>query len=167
MKLKAAIVICIVALLVLVFKNTSWAQHSIKIIDGDTLNTRTTISYLTQKELFDRNKKEADEQMWSAQDIAENDTYAKLSKGGELVLRIKRTTIEAADMEWFTVIIKKDNVEIFRSQLKKKIPSIPGSDDLWSNLKVIAVKNPVKIPFDVYVVEAGGTPPKYHFRIIN
>ena len=144
------------------------AQHEIRRIEGEDTNySKTSIKWISQQEIIAQNAKDAEAEMWSEIDKKENNEYATLCVGGEIVLYVKRSTIESADLQWFTVIIKKEDSEIQRTPLKQKIASVPGSDDLWSNIKVISIKKKVTPPFDVFVIEAGGTPPKYHFQVIN
>lgn len=141
------------------------SQKVQKVVDTDTKYSKTSIEWESQKEMFEWASKKAEEEMWSDVDKSDMNAYIKTCKGGSLRLNVRRITIDAANLEWFTVIIKKNNVEVLRTQLSEDIPETPGSDELWWNLKSVPIKKLLVPPFDVYVIEAGGDPPKHQFTV--
>jgi hypothetical protein len=107
--------------------------------------------------LFDVEQR-ADKQMWTKEDKISAIQACKVAgKGGQIRLDINRSTIEAANTDMFSIIIKDiDEKEIWRTELPSKTPETPSSNplgDFWWNIKFKGIDKRIKAPFYVYVVD--------------
>jgi hypothetical protein len=144
--------------------------HEIVALEGQlSYGEFNAITYHNQQEILAELKQVAKDEMWDQATLKEQLNYTTTyQKGGQLVVRVGRITIESANTKWFTVIVKKGETEILRKQLKDKIAKVPSSgSDIWTNLTVVSIPKAVAFPIDVYLIEAGGDPPKFRFRILN
>lgn len=128
----------------------------------------TNIDWKSQQELSDELTKQANNEMWTEADKKGIKVTVDASKGGEIMAYIARTSIEWANTENFTVIIKdKAGVEILRKKLKNDVPEVPIKGDYWWNITTITIPKKLDFPFDVFLIDAGSSIPKCQFRVIN
>ena len=130
--------------------------YSIRMISGKhKYGGSTKIEYKSLSQILSETEKKAEKQMWTSEDLQSTlETYKRLYKGGQIRLDIERTTIGAANTEWFSIIIKDlaEN-ELYRVDLDSKIPETPNSNDYWWNLSIQGIDKRIKPPFYVYVVD--------------
>ena len=120
----------------------------------------TNIGYETFQQVIDKVLKRAIDEMWSEDKKNSTlETYATFMPGGYIHLAISRTTIGAANTEWFTIIVQDSSEkEIYRKTLKSDIADTPSYGNAnWSNSAIVSIQVPLKKPFYVYVIDALGT----------
>lgn len=70
-------------------------------------------------------------------DVIESEV-AEIPKGGELWIRIYRSTIEAADLKWFSFFVDDENEnEVLRKYGKSQIPEPTDTGPSWRNFIVL------------------------------
>lgn len=119
-----------------------------------TKNQGTAISYKTPAEVKEEFEKEASLKMYSPEKKQEQ--FELLPKGGWLVLGLGRLSIEEANTKWFTVVVHNDTgKEVFREVLESRVanPVHAGSITVWQNLKHIALPEPLKTGYRVFVID--------------
>jgi hypothetical protein len=94
--------------------------------------------------------------------------YEKLAVGGMIYLYITRITIDAANTDNFTVIVKDstDNNEIFRKQLKSNIAETPSSGDsqYWWNYTSVPISEKIQGKFYIYIIDRLGDENNKRFK---
>ena len=115
----------------------------------------TKIEYKSLSQILSELEKEAEKEMWTKEENQSKiDAYKSISKGGQIRLDIERTTIGAANTEYFSIIIKDiDEKELCRFDLDSDIPETPNSNDYWWNISIQQIDKRIKAPFYVYVVD--------------
>lgn len=137
-------------------------SYNVKMLSGKhKYGGSAKITYMSQQMLLAENEETAEKEMWTDDKKA---TRAKLIKefdrGGRIRLDIERETIESANTEWFTIIIKDmEENEIYREKLSSSIPNVPIGNRYWWNLKTIGIEQRLNAPFYVYVTEVGADEP--------
>jgi hypothetical protein len=144
--------------------------HQIIRLEGENdFHGVTNVGYKTLEQIKVDLMKKAEKEMWSNEDKQSNiKAFEELCQGGFLELYISRTTIEAANSKYFTVILKDtaDN-EIFRETLKSKIPSVPaGNSHYWTNYDRVKIPTRIEGKFYIYVIDklGGEKNTKYKFE---
>ena len=115
----------------------------------------TKVEYKSLSQILSELEKEAEKEMWTKEDKQSKiDAYKSISKGGQIRLDIERTTIGAANTEYFSIIIKNmDEKELCRFDLESDIPETPNSNDYWWNISIQRIDKRIKAPFYVYVID--------------
>lgn len=160
--------------------DANWKVGNEKIIYGNKVIRQegdnyiggvTNISYQTLEQIKADLEKMAEKQMWTPEKKKEMiDLYEKGSAGGQIKMYLSRLTIDAANTNMFTVIVKDstDNNEIFRKELKSKIPSVPSSGSrYWTNYTSVILPEKISGKVFIYVVDklGGDNHTKYKFEI--
>lgn len=128
--------------------NPSWKTGKEKIIYGNTIfrhlgeNNRSgmlNVGYEKYSQARAKIEKDADSEMWTPEKKHQVlESADKFLAGGVIHIYLTRLTIDAANAEWFTLIVKDstDTNEIYRKELKRKTPNVPsrGTDYWWNNL---------------------------------
>lgn len=132
-------------------------SYLVKKISGKQKSTalKTSIKYSSIIQEIDELKKQADKEMWTKEKLDSMiDEYKKSAIGGIVELEIERYTIDAANTEYFSIIVKDSNdVEIYREDLKSSVPNVPNDNHEWWNVGSIFLPKRIKAPFYVYVVD--------------
>ncbi len=130
--------------------------YSIRRISGNhKYGGVTKIEYKSLSQILSETEKNAEKEMWTSKDKQSKiETYKSFYKGGEIRLDIERTTIGAANTEFFSIIIKDlaEN-ELYRVNLDSDIPETPNSNDYWWNISIQGIDKRIKAPFYVYIVD--------------
>ena len=115
----------------------------------------TKIEYKSLSQILSEIEKKAKKEMWTNEDKQSKIVaYKSFSKGGQIRLDIERTTIGAANTEYFSIIIKDiDEKELCRFDLESRIPETPNSNDYWWNIGIQTIEKRIKAPFYVYVID--------------
>lgn len=133
--------------------NNDILRHKGKNDIGGVLN----IGYQTSEQAIAKIKEKAKKEMWETEKEKESiSTYDEYAKGGIIHLYLTRLTIDAANTEWFTVIVKdsSDSNEILRKELRSDIPNRPSSgSDYWWNYATIYLNDKVDENFFIYVID--------------
>ena len=83
-----------------------------------------------------------------------NALISSIPAGGRLILHIERSTIGAANTEYFTVIVfDRTGKEIVRRAGSDSIAEIPGSDGMWWNIMSMNLPEISDTPIKIRVVD--------------
>lgn len=149
-------------------ENSQIKGYSVKKISGNhKYGGKTKIKYTSLSQMISDLEKKAEKEMTSKEDLKYDiDLYKETSFGGQIRLDIDRGTIGAADTEYFTIIIKdiNDENELFRQKLGSRTPNYYSSRDDWWNIAIVSLKERIKAPFYVYVVD-GLTSDNHKFEV--
>jgi hypothetical protein len=119
--------------------------------------------------MIEKANKKAESEMWSEEKKLNTiKMYNQELKGGLLHFFVSRITLATANTKMFTVIIKDaKEVELYREELKSKVPEVPEANKLWTNYKVVPIPLEIKEKFYVYIIDAAGQEGnvKYKFEI--
>jgi hypothetical protein len=79
-------------------------------------------------------------------------------KGGQLLVYIGRISIDSANLEWFTMIVKdSQGKEVARREFEEEIPETPGyGGHLWTNTGYHYLHKKLNFPLTVYVIDELG-----------
>jgi hypothetical protein len=131
-------------------------SYSIRKISGKHKYGGTTkIEYKSLSQILSETEKKAKKEMWTSEDLQSKlEAYKSLYIGGQIRLDIERTTIGAANTEYFSIIIKDlaEN-ELYRVDLDSDIPETPISNDYWWNISIVGIDKRIRAPFYVYIVD--------------
>lgn len=89
---------------------------------------------------------------------AEKDSaLAKIPAGGYILCHIYRVTIGSANTKWFEYVVKMGGREVVRRMGDPQVPSVPGlNSDLWSNLDIIELPEPIDSTATFYLIDGLG-----------
>ena len=125
-----------------------------KISGRHKYSGKTMVSYQNFIQLTKETLSEGEKEMWSKTKIKEELSDIKSKPGGKIRLDVTRLTIGAADLEYFTIIVKdKNEKELFRKELDSSIPYPERSSDDWWNIDIISLDKIIKSGFYIYVVD--------------
>jgi hypothetical protein len=140
----------------------------IKRLEGKNESGITNVVYHPLANLLKKIDKDAETEMWTPEQKQKKiDLYNTSFKGGRIDLYIERSTIGAANTEYFTIIIKdsKDSLELFRQDLKSKIPSVPSrGSEYWSNYKGTNITQSLTGKFYIYIIDKLGNDENKKFK---
>ncbi|MEI8138122.1 MAG: hypothetical protein WCH21_12430 [Bacteroidota bacterium] len=144
-------------------------ETTIKRLEGNNdAGGVTNVGYETFDKLIAKTTKKADSEMWTPEKKEKMlDLYQRASQGGMVYLYINRLTIGAANLKYFTVIIKDstDSKEILRQELDDKIPNVPSGNDYWWNYSSIPIPEKIAGKFYIYIIDKlGGDNNKFKFE---
>ena len=110
-----------------------------------------SLKYETYYELY------KEEELRAKNELNEPD-YSLIPEGGYLAIYIERSTIGAANTEWFLAIVTdSEGNEIIRQRGKDDIPNVPsGLSDNWWNHLIVYIPTQIKEDFNVRVVDRLG-----------
>jgi len=135
-------------------------SHTILKKEGHTGNYGwTNIRYITMEQELAQTEQSAKEELWTAEYKAKHiKTIKSLSSGGQLIFVVGRLTQEAADLNWFTLILKDaDGKEVFRKKMKPKTARMPSrGKNYWTNISSTSIPKPIATPFYVYIIDEMG-----------
>lgn len=149
-------------------RKANWKPGKEKIIYGNSvvrLEGKNDISgvlnlgYQTLNQLKNEIETIAEKEMWSKEKIEEEIAlYEKLASGGMIHIFLTRLTIDAANTDNFTVIVRDstDSKEIFRSELESSIPNTPMAGNYWWNYAVLPISTRIEGTMFVYVIDKLG-----------
>ncbi len=147
-------------------------QNRITRLEGrNNASAITNIYYETLEQSIANLRRTAGKEMWLQEKL---DRLIKASRevaiGGNIHILIERPTIDAANMEYFSIIIKdsEDKEELFRKDFENVIPNTPaGNSDLWSNYEIQVIDNNPGDSFNVYIIDKLGfySTGKYKFLV--
>ncbi|MFH1262478.1 MAG: hypothetical protein V1495_03400 [Pseudomonadota bacterium] len=129
---------------------------------NDYSDSITGIKFQSHDYLLSELKKKAELNFWNHEKTKEEED--RLSPGGRLLLDVERPTIDAANMDNFTVIIVENGKELFREAGKDKIANVPSGSSRWWNLQTFGIPKKMTSPFTVYVVD-NLEKKRYEFRV--
>jgi hypothetical protein len=155
-----------------------WKVDTEKVLFGNAIkrlegfNDRyhiTNLAYQSLPQMIEKANKKAESEMWSEEKKLNTiKMYNQELKGGLLHFFVSRITLATANTKMFTVIIKDaKEVELYREELKSKVPEVPEANRLWTNYKVVPIPLEIKEKFYVYIIDAAGQEGnvKYKFEI--
>jgi len=128
--------------------------YTVKLVSGKhKYDGKTEITYQSLSHKIEEIKKTAAKEMWAEDKLDEKiSAFKEEGKGGMLSFRFDRITIDAANTDMFTVIVKDANdKEIYREDLPGSVPN--HSNDMWYNFGVAIIPERINTPFYVYLVD--------------
>lgn len=162
------------------FRKSNWKVGKEKVINNNKVtrlegkNNRyaiTNIYYETKEQSIANLRSIASKEMWQ-QDKLDRLVKAtnEAAKGGNIHIYIERPSVEAANMEQFSIIIKdsNDKEEVFRKDFDNEIPNTPvGRSELWSNYEIQMIDVDLGSSFNVYIIDKLGfySSPKFKFFV--
>ena len=145
----------------------SWKPGKEKVIYGNTIfrlegkneiRGMTNLGYETLDQARGKIVKRAEAEMW--QEEKKDETlayYDKSAAGGIIHFYLTRLTIDAANTDMFTIIIKDANEkEVYREDLERGIPETPSGHTYWWNYTTIYLKEKIEGSFFIYVIDKMG-----------
>ncbi len=156
----------------------NWKTEKEKVIYGNTIlrvegkndiRGITNIGYETFAQVKAGIEKDAEKEMWTEEKKNEKiASYSKFASGGLIHLYLTRLTIDAANTNMFTIIVKDSTeTEIFRKELKSDVPNVPSSgSNYWWNYTTIPITANIQGKIYVYVIDRlGNENSKFKFEI--
>lgn len=130
--------------------------YSVKKISGNhTYDEKTEVEYKSLFQVLDETREKAKKEMWTdAQLKSTLSEYKGLFKGGQIKLNVERLTIDAANTNTFTIIVKdsKDK-EVMRRSQPDNIANYSKTSDYWWNIAIESIDERIETPFYIYVVD--------------
>ncbi len=158
--------------------DTKWQPGKEKVIYETTIlrvEGKNDIGGVTNVgyQSFDKFKaatiKKADSEMWTPEKKEKTlGLYEQFASGGMIYFYLTRLTIDAANTNMFTVIVKDstDSKEILRKGLDSKIANVPSGDNYWWNYNSIPIKEKLQGKFFIYIIDKiGGDNNKFKFEV--
>ncbi len=131
--------------------------YDFELLSGEELSKyhKTTLSYENLYQSIALLKESAEREMWTEDKLNHMiDIYKTSAKGGLISINVDRVTIQSANTEWFTVIVKDSNdKEIYREKMKSKTADYSSKDDYWHNFGTVVIPERIQAPFFVYFVD--------------
>jgi len=156
----------------------NWKPEKEKVIYGNTIlrlegkndiGGMTNVGYESFAQVKAGLEKDAEKEMWTEEKKNETiESYSKFASGGMIHLYLTRLTIDAANTEMFTIIIKDSaETEIFRKELKSDVPNVPSSgSSYWWNYASIPLTSTIQGKIYIYVIDRlGNDNSKFKFEI--
>jgi len=132
-------------------------DNSITRIEGENdIRGITNIGFKTFDQVKTNLLSKADKEMWTEEKKNETiSSYEKFARGGIIYMYITRLTIDAANTEMFTLIIKDSTEkEIYREELESDIPNTPSSgSNYWWNYTSISLKETISGKIYIYIID--------------
>ena len=151
-------------------ENVIYGNTILRIEGKNDIRGTTNIGYESFSQVNGRIEKDADSEMCTPE--KNNQTlkmYSRSASGGIIHLYLSRLTIDAANTDMFTVIVKDSSSnEIYREELKSDIPNVPSSGgSYWWNYTSIWLPTETKGEIEVYVIDRIGPEgnSRFHFKI--
>jgi hypothetical protein len=158
--------------------NGNWKPEEEKVICDNTIirvegkndmRGMTNIGYETLAQLKVKIEKDAEKEMWTEEKKKQKiELYNRAASGGLIHLYLTRLTIDAANTEMFTIIVRDSSeTEIFRKELKSDVPEVPSSgSSYWWNYALIPLPKIIQNKIYVYVIDRlGNDNSKFKFEI--
>lgn len=83
-----------------------------------------------------------------------NNASKNIPLGGQVIIRIYRSTIGAANTEYFLYVFTKDGKEVFRRKGYDSIANVPStSGGMWWNLSVVNIEESFDNEITLYVID--------------
>jgi hypothetical protein len=155
--------------------DSNWKVEKEKIIYGNNIirlegkngiGGVTNVGFKSKDYLIAEIEKKAEREMWPLE--KKNSTielYKDENFGGVAYLYIKRLTLEAANTDKFTVIVKDSNEnEIYRKELKSDIPEVPSNDRYWWNYAGTPINVALKGKVYIYIIDRLGNDDNFKFK---
>ncbi len=126
----------------------------------NTLGGMVNAGYEKYTQVKTRIEKKADTEMWTPEMKNERlESLEKFCGGGMIHLYITRLTIDAANAEMFTIIVKDstDTNEIFRKELERNVPEVPPrANDYWWNYITTPIPEKINGKIYIYIIDKLG-----------
>lgn len=157
----------------------NWKPGKEKIIYGNTIlrhegkndiGGMLNVGFQTLAQIKAEIEQKADKEMWTPQKKNETiDAYEKLAGGGMIYVYLTRLTINAANTNMFTVIVKDstDSEEILRKDLSSDVPNTPPSgSSYWWNYASVPIPEKIYGAIYIYIIDKlGGDNNKFKFEV--
>ncbi|MCC7303775.1 MAG: hypothetical protein IT233_14135 [Bacteroidia bacterium] len=146
-------------------------ENKITRLEGENKWGATNVGYERYEQIISEIEKDAEREMWTPEKKAETlETYKESASGGRVSLYIMRLTIDGANTDMFTVIIRDstDKNEIYRKELKSSVPETPSTStgNYWWNYSTVHIPNAMKGKIFIYVIDKlGRDNAKFKFEI--
>jgi len=161
--------------------NSNWQPGEEKTLYGNKIlrhsgkndiGGMTNVGYENLTQVKANLEKKADSEMWTPEKKKIYiGAYEKSAAGGMIYLYLTRLTIEAANTNMFTIIVRDstDSIEIIRKELEYDIPNTPPiGSDYWSNYDLMPIRKEFSGRVYVYIIDRlGGENNKFKFELIN
>jgi hypothetical protein len=134
-------------------KSSTYNGHTIERLEGsNNRHNITNISFESPQQAWEDLEKKAAREMWTPERMEEERKAHSYLKGGYIRLYLERSVIDAANTQWYTIILHDTaGNEVHREQLKAKVAS--ASTPGWYNLGSIVVMKELPSPLRVTVVD--------------
>lgn len=112
----------------------------------------SAIEYKSHAMLVKEYRAELENRLASAAEIAS--APARLPRGGRVIVHIKRSTIGAANTQYFQYVVAKNGEEIDRIQGDYNVPNVPTTaGGWWWNLDVVDIDTDFDDELTFYVID--------------
>lgn len=114
---------------------------------------KTKVSWTPLSGIVEDTRKDAIKKMQPEAELqARLDMQYNNLQGGHIRLDIERSTIGAANMKYFTIVVQDSTgAEILRRKLDSAIPNHSSGD--WWNLSIIGVGPYLRPPFNIFIID--------------
>ncbi len=129
-------------------------KYLVKMIEGKhKYGGKTTFKYMSLPMEIDFVRAQASKEMWTDEKLDHYiSLYKNTAKGGTITLNVERGTIDAANSEMFSIIVKDSNEkELYRKEFDSEIPD--HSSSVWYNYFSTILPEKIETPFYVYVID--------------
>ena len=115
----------------------------------------TKIEYLNTLQIMNNAKKFAKSKMWTDEKLNKLLDFIKINdNGGKIKLNIERNTIDGANTNMFSVVVKDTaGVELFRKKFDAEVAEVPSDTKYWWNMGELNVDKKIRPPFDIFLVD--------------
>ena len=111
-----------------------------------------SIEYKAHKLLLDEKSEKLKNRFASESEI--NNAASNIPLGGQVIININRSTIGAANTEYFLYVFTKDGKEVFRQKGYDSIAEVPSSPGgMWWNLSVVNIKEDFDSEITLFVID--------------
>jgi hypothetical protein len=111
-----------------------------------------SIEYKPYKLLIDAKTEKLKNKFASELEI--KNASSNIPLGGQVIININRSTIGAANTEYFLYVFTKDGKEVFRKKGSDSIAEVPfGPGGMWWNLSVINIQKDFGSEISLFVID--------------
>ena len=141
----------------------------VRVEGKNGISGMTNLGYKSYEKIKLETIKNADSEMWTSEKKEKTlSMYEKFAFGGMIYLYLTRLTIDAANTNMFSIIIKDstDSKEILRKEFTSKIANVPNGDNYWWNYHSVPIPAKLKGQFFIYIIDKiGGDNNKFKFEV--
>ena len=119
---------------------------------GLTSSQFTKIKYKSYNVLLNELYHQKETELWDEQKLQSE--IELLPSGGQLTLRIMRTTIESANTSWFSVVVRDINGnELHRERLKSSVAEFTAGVSGWWNIGIVRIPIEIQSGTEIFVID--------------
>lgn len=137
-------------------KDATVKKYNVSLVEGKhKFGGTTKIEYLNTLQVMDNAKDIAKKRMWTDEKLNGLLSFIRTENyGGKIKLNIERNTIEGANTNMFSVVIKDTSgTEIFRKKFPAEVAEVPSDTKYWWNMGEVDIDKKIRPPFDIFLID--------------